>query len=105
MKKLLFGLLLALSSLFANAAIVAYNSDTLHIRVDTSVPCPEATMDILRKMGVPPEVPWYAATIVVGEDKPINACVAGVGDAVYIFDENGAAGSLPRKEFHTVKEI
>lgn len=105
MKKFLFGLLLALTSLLSSAAIIAYNSETLHVRVDTSVPCPDEALSVLRQMGVPPEVVWYGATVVVGEAAPIKACVAGVGDSVYVFDENGNAGSLPRREFHTVKEI
>jgi hypothetical protein len=103
MKKVLFGLLLALTSLSA-LADWTFSDGPLTVIARKS-PCPPVMLELVNEQKAPDGVEnWFEADVLF-EGKHLSACWAPHKDKVLLIDETGDAGFIHMELFKTQKGV
>lgn len=105
MKKMLFGLLLALTyPCFATQYAAQHGNDV--IVLDDQVACPEATGKVVLQRGAPAELVAglrrFSATI---DGKELHGCWLPVEGSVALIWDDGDIGQISQSLFHVLKEV
>jgi hypothetical protein len=103
MKSLLFGLILALTSLSSLANERQFVGDNVAVTLRESA-CPDNIQKLVDMFNPPKGLVWKRADVLF-QGKPLEACYAEFQGQVLLVDEDGDGGAIPVGEFKPIKVL